>query len=327
MRLYDAAAAVRGLLTTLLVAAIFLSRSQGFDKLIYLLETPPSPTSRNGFPILSSRFNSPTKDTISSAGEGVVDDVELSPMHNRSFVQAKFIGSTHISSERCLVPLVEASNHFMADFFKYEEHRNLLFPAESCSSIIDLGVPTESQRDHILSISQGYFASLDPTDEVRCNILEIKSPGINFAGLKVNALNTMASQLVARCTDQQHEYRFMLLGSKVWAEGPKPMVWLFKKLTTSDYIYQEEVGLPKQQMSYSVTRLWAELDDNRQVVFNVNATLEIRVNIPKRMMRLIPMKFEKFEKQGSTAIQKLLDRDLQQSIKRLKDKYVSWIAD
>ncbi len=80
-------------------------------------------------------------------------------------------------------------------------------------------------------------------------------------------------------------------------------------------------------MSYSVTRLWAELDDNRQVVFNVNATLEIRVNIPKRMMRLIPMKFEKFEKQGSTAIQKLLDRDLQQSIKRLKDKYVSWIAD
>jgi hypothetical protein len=119
----------------------------------------------------------------------------------------------------------------------------------------------------------------------------------------------------------------MLLGSKVWAEGPKPMVWLFKKLTTSDYINQEEVGLPKQQMSYSVTRLWAELDGDRQVVFNVNATLEIRVNIPKRMLRLIPMKFEKFEKQGSTAIQKLLDRDLQQSIKRLKDKYVSWIAD
>jgi hypothetical protein len=45
------------------------------------------------------------------------------------------------------------------------------------------------------------------------------------------------------------------------------------------------------------------------------------------MMTLIPIQLEKFEKQGSTAIQKLLDSDLQQSIKRLKDKYVSWIAD
>lgn len=328
MRLYAAAPAVISLLTLhLLVILIFLSHSQGFNKPSYLLASPLSPTSRKGFPILSPRLSSPNKDTLSGTGEGVVDDVELSLMHNRSFIQAKFIGSTHISSELCLVSTEEESSRLVADFFKYEEHRNLLFPPQSCSSIIDLGVPTESQRNHISSISQGYFACLDPTEEVQCNILEIKSPGINFAGLKVNALNTMASQLVARCTDQQHEYRFMLLGSKIWAEGPKPLVWLFKKLTALDYINDEEVGLPKQQMSYSVTRLWAELDDYRQVVFNINATLEVRVNIPKRMMRLIPMKFENFEKQGSSAIQKLLDSDLHQSIERLKDKYVSWIAD
>lgn len=105
------------------------------------------------------------------------------------------------------------------------------------------------------------------------------------------------------------------------------MVWLFKKLTASDYINEEEgLIVPKEQMSYSFTRLWAEQDDDKQVVFNINATLEVRVNIPKVMMRLLPMKFEKFEKQGSAAIQRLLDRDLQQSIKRLKERYIKWIA-
>lgn len=312
---------------TLLFISIFLSDSQGFRKQSHLSSSPQKTRSRGVVPSiwsLGSGFN----DTLSGADNFIVEDVGTTLRSNHSTIQAKFIGSTYIASEPVSVPAENGAIDFMADFFKYEEHRNLLFPTEGhTNSITDLGVPTEAQRNHIGSISQGIFSSPALTNEVQCNILEIKSAGINFAGLKVNTLNTMASQLVLRCTDQQHEYRFMLLSSKIWAEGPKPMVWLFKKLTASDYINEEEgLIVPKEQMSYSFTRLWAEQDDDKQVVFNINATLEVRVNIPKVMMRLLPMKFEKFEKQGSAAIQRLLDRDLQQSIKRLKERYIKWIA-
>jgi len=216
-------------------------------------------------------------------------------------------------------------------FFKQKKHRDLLFPTVGCSDVKELGTPTEEQRVQIDSISGEVFPLPDPMyQEVQCSILEIQSPAINFAGLRVNTVNTMASQLVFLCRQQQHEYRFWLLSSRIWAVGPKPMVWLFKKLTAWDSSNEQMDGsnTHKEQTSFSFTRLWAERsrDDTSQIMFNIDAILEVRINIPKVMMRLLPMKIEKFERKGSAAIQQLLDKDLQQSIKRLEETYQKWIA-
>lgn len=303
--------------------SVFLSNSLGFGNQSPLLGSLRTVALRRNSAPDSNASNS----FLTENGDFLFHDTEVRDLNNDSIIQAIFAGSTSVSSEAISAP----DNESVADFLQTKKHRDLLFPTAGCSDVKELGTPTEDQRVQIDSISREVFPLPDPTyQEVQCSILEIQSPAINFGGLRVNTVNTMASQLVFLCKQQQHEYRFWLLSSRIWAVGPTPMVWLFKKLTARDSSNEQMDGsnAHRKQTSFSFTRLWAERsrDDTSQIMFNIDASLEVRINIPKLMMRLLPMKIEKFERKGSAAIQQLLDKDLQQSVKRLEETYQKWIA-
>ena len=236
----------------------------------------------------------------------------------KSVTQTKFVGLKSIVTD----PVPFPQPFILQEFFELGENRSLLFPKEC--NVKDLGPITKVQREHLDSISQEMFPPLSPTaQEVQCNILELETPGVNFPGLKVTSISTMTSQLFS-CTKGTQEYRFALLSSQSRAEGPKPLLWLFNKLTAADDDQMDRS--PKEQTSFSFTRVWTEKTHEGEVVFNTNARLEIRINIPKLIMRLLPVKLEKFEEQGSASIQKLLDRDLGASMERFKTTYLEWMS-
>ena len=130
----------------------------------------------------------------------------------------------------------------------------------------------------------------------------------------------MGIRLIEENKNNLPEYQFFLLDASQDAKGAPPVVWLFKKLTGSD---KKEMG--KKPAASSFTRIFAKTNENGMVAFEADGLLSINVSFPSLMMKLLPVKLDKFEEQGSSSIRKVLNKSLQPSINSFLDAYCAWV--
>ena len=146
-----------------------------------------------------------------------------------------------------------------------------------------------------------------PPNLMKQCMFQIKAP-LDFPGLKITSQSTIGMICVTSSetttTHNLSEYQFTLLDSKTIPQGPKPLVWLFNQISK----YQDATS--------PFTRLKAisSHESKNEIQFVTDARLAIQIQLPAKLLRILPISRTKFEEQGSESIQKLLENDLEPAL-------------
>lgn len=145
---------------------------------------------------------------------------------------------------------------------------------------------------------------------------------LSFPGL---LMNTTAYVAWCPCCDaaastqttatEQHE--IWLLGESQSITGATPAVWLYRKLVAGN-----NTSSNNETKSLTVIRLLEREADS--VVIGITANVTIGVQFPDLLVRILPTSRERMEQQGSTAVAKALQKDLQRVMDELPHLYSSW---
>ena len=101
--------------------------------------------------------------------------------------------------------------------------------------------------------------------------------------------------------------------SKLIPNGPPPVVWFFNQL------------MKYRDTTSSFTRVRAEMRGNHDIAFVTEARLDTSVRLPSKMLNVLPnVNVARFEKQGSEAIQKLLEKDLEPALNDFCDAFMAY---
>lgn len=246
-----------------------------------------------------------------------------------SDVEMKFLGVKTLSSSTVSFSKSDNGNNICSllnNFFALEENRNLLFPANEAKSLQHAPTPeqleTWSQQAELGGAEGPIFLTWENTDgqevilvndeTIEQKIFQIKAP-LQMPGLKIISESTIGMKLLLGprmgrddISLSLPEYQFSLLDSKIVADGPAPVVWLFQKLMK----YRDSTS--------SFTRVRAKKKHDttlNEIIFVTEARLETIIRLPSKVLKVLPnVNISKFERQGSDAIQKLLENDLEPAL-------------
>lgn len=141
---------------------------------------------------------------------------------------------------------------------------------------------------------------------------------INFPTLKL--LNTVYSgvKLVNDINGKPY-YTIVSVADKRTPVGGAPVVWLFNKLTGSSNTTTEYSPPGGRAKSYITVE---ELNDGYVIQFQ--AKVEIIVEFPSFLVKLLPASKEKLEEEGSASIYKSIDKDIKFAIYSIVDQFQLW---
>jgi hypothetical protein len=184
-------------------------------------------------------------------------------------------------------------------------------------------------------------------------VYQVKTGGINFAGLRVqsNALigvkivhgvkdkSCESNEEVGGTTSGRHlpEYQLVYIKDEQTVEGPKVLVWIFHKLTgknssgsrsssisssNNDDENVEVSSNPKQQSVSSFSTFYVDISqDAKEAIFTIESMLDIAIKFPTFLLKILPVSKEKAEEQGSASVMKTLVRDTGASLQRTVEHY------
>ena len=158
-----------------------------------------------------------------------------------------------------------------------------------------------------------------------CLLFQVQTSGMNFPGLKVFSLITIGSMKhkPSLRTGSFPEIQFVLLQTENKAQGLLQGIYNAlmgissnKKGSTSESMNNNT------NMQHSFTKVSVEPSiDGSQFVFTSNVMIEIGVQFPSFLLKILPVNKEKAEEQGSLAVSRFIDKDVQQSLNRLSELY------
>lgn len=249
--------------------------------------------------------------------------------------QMKFVGTKRVST----VPVATNSSaghttlvQCMNEFFMDESKRNLLFPSNNAETLDMTQVSDEllqrwSKEAH-LGGGEGPTTTSRNTMDGTNNSDRNDTPTTKQAVFKIDALLQMPGlKIISRSTigmklllfeHNYPEYQFTLLDSNIFPQEsstPSPVIWLFNKLTQ----YRDTTS--------SFTRVRIVDDDQEEngtnhISFITDARLETRMHLPQRLLNILPnVNIGNFERQGSDAVQKLLEKELEPALNAFCDTF------
>lgn len=246
------------------------------------------------------------------------------------------------SKSACTDPLPMPPPEKSIDAF-FQLHRNLLFAKGA--TIREIDNPENEMMDLFWRESEAgrLQLQLPPRDETAITrIVEVTNPAMQFLGIKLHSVVTVGTQLLKGYDSEGKiiptrpflgcpEFQFTLLGSRFSAEGPRPLVWLFNKITRR----QESTNFAKRKSYYGndrpvvtrgFTRIWSEAVGDGKIIFCTDANLESQLRIPRLLTRLLPMSLDKMEEQGSKTLQNAIEKDIAPAMERCGKVYIDWVS-
>ena len=149
------------------------------------------------------------------------------------------------------------------------------------------------------------------------SILRVEAGGMHFPGLTMTSEAYIGANLLEPSGDEYPVYEFSLIVDKQRVEGFKIAVWIFNKLTGAD-----DDTSKNKTVSRSRTEVTATTTEDGETIFQFHVSLTIQVFFPKLLLRILPVSKEKAEEQGSAAIGKALEKDLNNAIKILRQQFL-----
>jgi len=246
------------------------------------------------------------------------DTTDAGTAEKKGVALLKFVGeATTITDPVPLPSQASDDGKSLAAFFSIDSHRDLLMrgtgntvePMEANKELMERWI-TEAKRVGAVPPDEG-----DP-------LLQVTTTGIQFPGLKILSVATIGAKLIVDDDSGYPVHEFTLVKDTIKAEGPRPIRFIFNKLTATR---DEEA---KEQTTHSLTRTTAkpaDSDDQMMIVFISSSYLEVDVSFPKVLLRILPVSKEKAEEQGSQSILKTIEKDSGPALESFKDAYLKYM--
>jgi hypothetical protein len=180
------------------------------------------------------------------------------------------------------------------------------------------------------------------------SVIRVSTSAMNFPGLALTSNAFIGSRLLESIDNDDGDadgttlngypsYEFVLIRDEQTAKGFAPAVWLFNKLTGSQSattssskkkakkdVLNGNGGKRRKTSPRTLSHVSVvpsnTLDDELCFQFKVN--FEIKLSFPKVLLKILPMSKVKAEQEGSSAIQKTLNKDLTKVMVVLRDQYM-----
>jgi len=244
-------------------------------------------------------------------------------------VQVKFAGYKSLKTS----PLPLPTNRTPDEFFLERKHRNYLFSGGDSVEVI--AMPTKTLFDIWAKESKasgGHVIGENVDCDMTCEIVRVKSK-IKFPGLQLVATNVIGCKLtfsppvkIGETVAALPEYQFTLIDSSLSASGLPPAVWLFNKLTGCGE--ECDVEGEKERMTSAFTRIRMEPDyegNGDKVLLITDSHLEVRMKVPFILLSLLPFSIDSIEKQGSSIMQKNIEKNFFPGLVKFWDAYEKWL--
>jgi hypothetical protein len=248
-----------------------------------------------------------------------IDDItDADTAEKKGMTLLKFVGeATTITDPVPLPPRAsDDDGKSLAAFFSVDSHRDLLM--RGVSNVVE---PMEANKELMERwTAEAKRVGAVPPEEGD-PLLQVTTAGIQFPGLKILSVATIGAKLIVDDESGYPVHEFTLVKDTIRAEGPRPIRFIFNKLTATR---DEEA---KEQTTHSLTRttaMSADDSDDQMIKFISSSYLEVDVSFPKVFLRILPVSKEKAEKQGSQSILKTIEKDSGPALESFKDKYLEW---
>lgn len=166
-------------------------------------------------------------------------------------------------------------------------------------------------------------------------VCRVNTGGMNFVGLEVKSDAMIGTKLVfpdainIESTSAGNdvfvspEYQLTFIKDIQNVKGPMLLVWIFNKLTGQDGKQSGNEEGKKEQAVTSFSRFYAEQSGESEAIFVLETSLDIAVNFPSLLLKILPVSKEKAEEQGSASVTKALIKDTAASLERIAKYYVN----
>jgi len=239
----------------------------------------------------------------------------------KGITQIRFAGLKKLSSPPASLP---QSSKSLAEFFSKNEHRNLLLSKDPNN--IQVTSPTKEQMDIWIVEAKASGGALPTKDD---EVVQVET-SMQFPGLKMTTTTILGTKLVLPRPEPEEgarppnlpEYQFTLIDSTQSVRGIPPAMWLYNKITGASSSTSS-----KERMTSSFTTVKVnQLSTSDQISFSTDAKLEVKLDIPTIMLKILPVSVDKIEKQGATSMQKAIEKDVEPALQRFFDAYTRWLS-
>ena len=218
----------------------------------------------------------------------------------------------------------------LRDFLQTPNIRNLFLSAGGSRKCEEL--ESQNFRKFWNEACDQYYvtANKDSIDNIFVVATEtsVKFPGFQTINIVVNACprrhqrspQLSQERLFSRQNDSNQKeehvvHEFYLIADQKRFEGPKPVVWLVRKLA----------GPEQTEYQLSSTRAWTKVSivrqKNKQVIFQLDVDVAVHVEFPKLLLKLLPAPQSKVEERGARAVGKAITKDITVAVKAVQ---VAW---
>lgn len=200
-------------------------------------------------------------------------------------------------------------------------------------------IVTKQSKDHIYPLQEKWVKEckklgakiplFTEDDSSITDLFQVQTSGLKFPGLKVVSLISIGSTKQLSCQSGNFPViQFVLIRTENKAEGL--LKGIYNVLTGSSSTKKEKTNIEpirnQESMEHSFTKVSIEpTDDGLNFVFTSDAMIEITVRFPSFLMKILPVSKEKAEEQGSLAVTRFIDKDVQRSLDRVAELYAKFV--
>lgn len=156
-----------------------------------------------------------------------------------------------------------------------------------------------------------------PTDD---DVVFAVDTVVSFPGLLLLVTTAVSGVKKIQGENGLEGYELMLVAQKQTAQGAPPVVWIFNKLTGINK-RDEALWYPPSQAKARSTIGITELSGG-SVAISFKLELQVTVEFPAVLVKILPSSKEKTEEQGTASILKTVSKDIDKAMEVAFEKFV-----
>lgn len=203
----------------------------------------------------------------------------------------------------------------LSDFLLKPDTRDIFLTAGGTRQVTELDM-TPQFKEFWQEACQEFSSSALPNDNDKLLSVDsvTKFPGLKLTVTTANGFKEIYSG------DSFQGLELLLVAERQESKGAPPIVWLHNKLTGHGD-REEGVFYSTEQTK---ARSWiAPTSHDNGVALTFDVRLQIKVEFPAILLKLLPMSKEKSEEQGAAAIVKTIKKDVDSSLQQAYEKFIA----
>jgi hypothetical protein len=265
---------------------------------------------------LSPEKNTPTMTASSSSSEELVFDVVLDKTSNTIQVTDTNQICQYLQSPDCIIHYCSGGGRLNTSF---EENNSVL------DELWQRACQEYYGREHYNPKNN---ENNKHPDRIVATETILQFPGLKMINRVYNVVQIVHTKesLSSSSSSSIPEVHSFMIGEKQQVTGLPPAVWLFNKLTGHDTRNNQSIA---PSSGSALTRITWQTDDsttnnNMEGRLRVQAHVTIRTKFPKAVLRFLPVSKAKMEQQGSHAVRKSIEKELDRACDTGAEHFNQW---